>query len=277
MPEIEGTDAGITASETEETAAVSTATDETGSDDTVTPEEIREVLKGSGRDVSSIVSKPTEIAKADTTETKEEKPVDKVEEPKKPTEIAKATATDEPKFTLEVEDAEGNKHEISKIEDLPEDFQPKNNRQGLQILHDLQKLENDKATYEQDKQSESQKAEQAERVTKIQEGWQTEFKELGITAKADQDKVFEYLRTENAKRQEQGRPMIASIEDAKNGMDALASREAAKETEKAEKDEARRKGGLIGGGSAASSGGAPPQYRGGATNAVQAAKSMGLL
>lgn len=286
MTEIEGTDAGITASETQatETAESVDNNTQTNTEETATPEEIKQVLKNSGMDTSSIPDKP------DVSETEEELPDDSdgkdnksqktetaKEEPKPTVTDKPDVTTDEPKFTLEVEDANGNKFEISKIEDLPRDFELKDNVQGLEILDKIRELKEQKSEYEKTKQTETEKADQAQRVARIQEGWQNEFKELSITEKADQDKVFEYMRAENAKREEQSRPLIATIEDAKNGMDAQAARDAAKEAAKAEKEEMRRKGGLVGGGSAAPSNNVVPQYRGGATNAIQAAKSMGLL
>lgn len=267
-----------------------------GEEGGATPEEIEQVLKSTGRNVGTTAKPPegtdegesgeeTEEEKVEAAKVKadaeaaaataeeEEKKAPAKPEPPKPTD----TTTDEKKFTLEVEDADGNKFEISKIEDLPEDFSPKTNRQGLEILSGLQKLDGEKAAYDKEQADTKATADQAERVVTIQQGWQNEFKELKITDKAEQDKVFDYMKTENVKRQEAGRPMIATVEDAKNGMDAVAAREAAVEAEKAAREEARRKGSLVGGGAAPGGAGAPPVYRGGAKNAVDAATKMGLL
>lgn len=259
-----------------------------GEEGGVTPDEIAEVLKGTGRNVPT--SAATDVGDGDsvagdhteeklappeadiTTDAPEEKPVvPKPTTPEKPVDGSEVA-----KLTIEVEDAEGKKHEISSIEDLPDDFVPKSNKQGLEILDKLQDLKAKQVAADKETADTTEKAAREERVAKIQEGWQSEFKELGVTTQEGQDKIFAYMRTENAKRAEQGRPMIASIEDAKNGMDAVAMREAAAAADKVAKEEARRKGSLVGGGSAPG-GTSAPVYRGGARNAVDAAKKMNLF
>jgi hypothetical protein len=258
--------------------------------ETATPDEIREVLGRSGMKTDSIVDAP---AAAEGEEEEEVVPgadeaaaqaaaaageaEEEVVPPVKPDKPADAAATgEEREFTIEVEDANGNKHKISNIEDLPEDFEPKSNRQGLEILRDLQKLDAEREKYEADQAIQSAEAEKTERVTKIQEGWNNEFKELGISTDADKQKVYDYMAEENTRREKQGMPMLATIQDAKNGLAAKEAAAAAAAAKVAEKEDTRKKGALVGGSSAPASSNAPV-YRGGARNADQAIKQMDLV
>lgn len=190
-----------------------------------------------------------------------------VEEPaKKPTEPAAPSDTD---LYIEVEDAEGVTHKISKIEDLPEDFTPKNNRQGLEILRQLDKLEQKIEA----RAADEAKAQEAEALKQTQqeqfEAWDREARELEKQKRIDTkdverlEKIFDYMNTVNAERAKAGNPnMITSMEDALDKLEAKEAKEAAEEAKKNENDLAKKKASLIGRSSAAAGAASQPYVAG---------------
>lgn len=195
---------------------------------------------------------------AKETETEEEAPV--VPEP--------STPSDEELF-IEVEDAEGVTHKISKIEDLPEDFSPKNNRQILQIVSQLGKLD---AQMEQRAEQQATAAAQAEQTalrTAQFTSWDNEIAELGKEKRLDvadtkhTDEVFKFMNEVNTKRVAAGNPnLISSFEDALDKFEAAEAKEKASDKKKAENDRAKSKASLIGGSSSTGASGAQPYYSG---------------
>lgn len=195
-----------------------------------------------------------------------------------------ATDTDAPDFSLTVEDAEGTSYKINSIEDLPEDFTPKNNRQIIQILQDLSKAEGEKAKYETDQQTQAVEADKAERVASIQEGWNSEIKDLQaqkrIPTGADNERiaqVYKYMGEENAKRMATGKPTIGSFEDALDKLETIEGRAAKVEADKTDKEQARKNGGLVGGSSAMATSTTPVYKAGSAKNVNQALRAQGLI
>lgn len=260
------------------------APDDTNVDDKgegTTPEEVAQVLKSSGINIPKEDAEDTDGAD-DTSEAGEGDEPDAGDDATSDTgdeeDPAKADeSTDTPQFTLEVEDAEGVTHKIEKIEDLPEDFEPKNNRQIMEIISNLAKLETEKSQYETE-QAEAAKAEEnAKAVETIQEGWKQEFKELNITDEARREEVMEFMSKENDKRMEANKPLIRTVEHALLSLEKVEAKAEADEKAKADKETARKNGSLVGGSSAPATS-KPPVYRANsARNANEAIRSLGLI
>lgn len=200
-------------------------------------------------------------AKDDTEESDSEEPEEKeVVEP--------ATPSDEELF-IEVEDAEGVTHKISKIEDLPEDFSLKNNRQGLEILKGLAKLENQMEKRDADRLVAEEKAAVAE-AQKVQfNAWDNEITELHKEKRIDPadtdrvNKVFEHIAKINQTRAKAGNPnLITSFEDGLDKFEASEAKEAANDKKKQENERAKSKSSLIGGSNSTGAGAAQPYYSG---------------
>lgn len=190
-----------------------------------------------------------------------------------------------PDFTLDVEDANGVTYKINGIEDLPEDFEPANNRQIIEILSNLGRLESERNAYEADQQADQEaEARQAE-IDTIQTSWNDEIKSLQgdkrLPVLADGsvppkvDEVFKYMQEENAKRIEAGRPTIRSFEDALDKLENKEFREA--QNAKPNKDEARKNGALVGGNSSPSGPPAQAYKAGSAKNIQEAIRQANLL
>jgi hypothetical protein len=184
-----------------------------------------------------------------------------------------ATPSDEELF-IEVQDADGVTHKISKIEDLPEDFKLKNDRQALEIMRQLDKLEAKMEKRDADKaDAEAADAEEtAKRDTftawdreidnMVKEGRIDKIKAKAGSADYDKDPTvarindaFGEMNRINAVREKAGNPnRITSIEDALDKLEAREAKEA-KEAEAANGTQtAKDKSALIGGsGSGASS------------------------
>lgn len=196
---------------------------------------------------------------------------------------AEASPSDEA-YHLEVEDANGKKYKVSSIDDLPEDFEPKNNRQVIELLDGLNKLETAK---KEAQAAENQKADAAlvERNKNEQlTSWDTEIKDLRKEGRLDKPKiaagedgfmddlavkkvdgVFKLMAEINAKRQAAGNPnLLRSFEDALDKYEAIEARKATDAAKKTETDLAKQKAGLIGKSSAAASNDAPVYVAGSA-------------
>lgn len=248
--------------------------------ETTTPEEVAEILH---------LPKPTE-PKAE--EAEEEKPDESTEEEttdddnaeeseESEPEVPAAKSTPEPttqsEFTLEVVDANDVTHKIEKIEDLPKDFEPQNNRQIMEILHDLSKLEASKAQHEADEAKVTQEAEQAKTVENTLKGWETERKELNIVEDTRYDEVMKYMSEQNDIRQKDNKPLIQTVEHALLGLEKQEAKAADEKAKADAKETARKNGGLVGGSSAPASSSAPVYKAGSARNVNDAIKAMGLL
>lgn len=188
-------------------------------------------------------------------------------------EVTPAIPSDEELF-IEVEDANGVTHKISKIEDLPEDFEPKSNRQGLEILQQLGKLEAKIEAREADKAEAQAKADLAESQQRQLASWDKEVAELAKQKRIDAkdteriDDVFKLMNEINQARAKAGNPnRITSFEDA---LDKFVAKEAADKAEadaKNDNERAKVKSSLIGRSSSAGAG-EPPVYVAGSYRSI---------
>lgn len=252
-------------------------------------------------DVASVLhlAKPaetTEVPKTPETAPVEETPAVEtppVEEPVSPTPLVTPVAPaieelpETPSFSVEIEDANGNKFNIGSLQDLPRDFEPKDNVQVMEILQQLQDLKNEKTSWESKRVETEQAAEKAQLVTNIQAGWDKEIATLqgekrlpiGSDGKSTErtNQVFKFMSEENNRRAANGIPLIQSFGDALDKIELVERREADKKAEVDAKELARKNGGLIGGSSAPATAGKPTYKAGTAKNANQALRTMGLL
>jgi hypothetical protein len=173
---------------------------------------------------------------------------------------------EEPKtFTMEVEDANGQKITLSPDDDIEEmfkDFEPKNNGQIFKILDDLHQLRAEKSAYDTDQSVKSEEAERTAKINEIQEGWDSEIKSLQgekripISTDGKEEpriaEVFKFMGEENEKRVASNRPTINSFEDALDKLELRETKEEAAKKAKDAKELARTRGGMVGGSSAPS-------------------------
>lgn len=171
-----------------------------------------------------------------------------------------ATPSDEDLF-IEVEDADGVTHKISKIEDLPEDFSPKNNRQILEIVTQLTKLDAQLNEREATRARDALAAEQSKAQQEQFDAWDKEITELikqkRVTSGDTEttNKVLEFMTKVNTDRAKAGNPnLIYSFEDALDKYEAVQAKEAANDKQKQENDRAKAKASLIGGGNSTGAG-----------------------
>lgn len=190
------------------------------------------------------------------------------EQPAKTVDTPPAEPTDK-EFFIEVEDAEGVTHKISKIEDLPEDFVAKNNRQGYEILRNLDKLDNERESYEKQQAEDAQVAEQTRIQTEQFDAWDREVDELSKSKRidiADTDrvnKVFEHMNKVNTARIKANNPnLITSFEDALDKYEKVEAADKASDKKKQDNDRAKAKASLIGGGNSTGAGASQPYYSG---------------
>lgn len=190
-------------------------------------------------------------------------------------------APDPGALTLEVEDAAGKKYQIEKVEDLPDDFVPKNNRQVLQIISDLTKLDTkrEQAEVEAKQALADNEAKANEQATL--NSWDAEIVALQKDSRLDKpkatqgspeftqdpavkrvDQVFKYMATENERRKPLGIAPIRSFTDALDKVELQEVKATQAEAAKKETETAKAKSGLIGRTSAGGES-APPVYRAG--------------
>lgn len=281
----------------DENASPTTEAPAEGAEST-TPEEVSQVL---GLEKPETVTaeeleneeEPEQPEAPETPET----PETKVEGAPAPVESTPETpaapeAPETPSFTLEVEDANGEKYAIASLDDLPEDFEPKNNRQIMEILDGIRNVNEEKSAWEKQQADSEVEAARQESIAKIQSSWDEEIKQLQsdkrlpVSADANnpdakfverRDEVFKFMAEENQKRNESGRPLLQSFEDALDKLENREAKEAAVEQAKKDKELARKRGGMVGGSSAPATSGAPVYRTGQARNASEAIHSMGLL
>lgn len=172
-------------------------------------------------------------------------------------------------FFIEVEDADGVTHKISQIEDLPEDFVAKNNRQGYEILRSLDKLDRERDAYQADQVEQAAIAEKAAADAAQFDSWDREIAELGKGKRIDSadsdkvNKVFEHMNTVNKARIAANNPnLITSFEDALDKFEAFEAKNVASDKKKAENERAKSKASLIGGSNSTGAGAAQPYYSG---------------
>lgn len=203
------------------------------------------------------------------------------EEPEQPVE-----QPDPEGLFIEVEDAAGNKYKITQESDLPEDFVPKNNRQVIEILRQLDKLDAEKANQAASEEQKAQEAAAEQHKQEVLTGWDNEIQSLidaGIVeapkakpgtkmwesdpAVQKLDGVFKFMVEQNTARSQAGKPPLTSFAEAymlKDAIDAKAQTEAKIKEDNAA---AKAKAGLIGRNSA-------PASKGNEVYAAGQARSM---
>lgn len=196
---------------------------------------------------------PSEPPEEPATDDEEPAPA---EEPE-PAAVVPAQPSDEDLF-IEVEDANGVTHKISKIEDLPPDFEPAYNRQVLEIFRDTEKLnvERDQRVAQAEKDEEA--ATIAQTQTEQFKSWDNEIAELSKAKRVDikdtdyLNDVFGYMNEVNNGRREAGNPnLISSFEDALDKYEAKQATDKAKTEKQNDNSRAKLKTAVIGKSSAA--------------------------
>lgn len=268
-------------------------TEETEQLETTTPEEVAELLNLPVPEKQEESEEETEEESEDTEEsTESDEETTEIEEESTDEEESEEQEQEEesdvPTFELEVEDANGEKFVLKPGDDLEKvlkDFEPKSNGQIFAVLKQLSDLENQKQEYESEQANKAEEADKQERISNIQKGWDAEIKalrgekriEVGADGKSERvDKVFEFMNKENDKRLQDGRPLIQSFEDALDKLELSELKEGEAKKAKEAKETARKNGGKVGGASAPATAGTPT-YKGGARNASDALRGMGLL
>jgi hypothetical protein len=189
-------------------------------------------------------------------------------EPETPAPVEPATPTDEELF-IEVEDAEGVTHKISKASDLPPDFQFGTEANLLDTLDRLQDLKIKIADREKEQTQAAEAAALEEVKTAQYSSWDSEISELTkskrLTA-SDTDKVeavFGHMNEVNNARIAAGNPnLISSFEDALDKYEAKLAKDDIDAAKKNDNAAAKAKSTLIGKTSAAAGGDRQP-YRSG--------------
>jgi hypothetical protein len=202
--------------------------------------------------------KPAEEA---ITEVKEELS-DIVEDIPEEKPVVKEAVPSNPDLFIEVEDAAGVKHKITTIEDLPEDFNPKSNRQVIEILSSLNKLESD-IVKSQEAAAAKEQAEYQERAKQtVLASWDREIDQLQKAGRLDKpktqassdkyledpavkrvDAIFKFMESENKKRTDN---YLTSFEDALDKFELAEMRQEKEAAIKNGNDTAKAKAGLMG-------------------------------
>lgn len=226
------------------------------------------------------------VEPAEEPEEPETPPEEPKEDPEKEPEKKADEAPEDPDgLFIEVEDADGNKYKIQKESDLPEDFMPKNNRQIIEILRQLDQLDNKKAESQTKAEQEAQEQAAEERKMQTLQGWDNEAQNLieaGVLdapkakpgsklwesdpAVKQADGVFKFMIEENKARVEAGKVPISSFAEAfliKQAKDAKAAEE---QKIKDDNAAAKAKSGLVGRTSAPATNSEP--YRAGSARSI---------
>lgn len=182
----------------------------------------------------------------------------------------------------------GKEYKVEKIEDLPEDFTPQNNRQILQIIQDLNRLEATKATDEAVAATVAEQAAATASQAEMLSSWDAEIQALQDANVLDKPKlkagdpkyltdpamkkvadVFDFMEKTNKERTAAGNPnLIRSFADAYDKLELVTLKAAQAQVAKDEADTAKLKAGAVGGGSAGTGVGKPPVYVAGAASEI---------
>lgn len=177
----------------------------------------------------------------------------------------------------------GKEYKIEKIEDLPEDFVPKNNRQILEIINDLNKLETTRAKDEATSASQAQVAAAQAAQEATLKSWDTEISAMQKSGVLEAPKlkpedpkyltdpamqkiaaVFNFMEKTNIARKAAGNPnLIRSFEDGYEKMDRAERVAKDAQAAKDEAETAKLKASVVGGGTAKAGGATAPVYRAG--------------
>lgn len=233
--------------------------------------------------LESVVDETLNLPKTEVKEVVDEKPAEqdaeqvaesedeevKEAEADKPDEETTDTVEQKPsdeELFVEVEDLNGKSYKITKIEDLPADFEPKNNRQIMEIIAQTNKLE----TQISERVATAAQAEQQAIIDGVRDGhmkaWDGEIKTLideklldkpklasdnpkyaEDPAVAKVDAVYKYMNEVNTQRREAGNPnLLTSFRDTFELMEYRDMKVAQAEAKKTETDLAKTKAGVIG-------------------------------
>jgi hypothetical protein len=189
----------------------------------------------------------SEEAVDDEADTEEEETADDEED----TTPEKEEVDDE--SAIEIEDANGQTFKISSIDDLPEDFEPKYNRQIIEIVAAMTRLEEQNRLAAEDKKLAEVAAEEQRVQNEQFASWNDEIKALEAEKRFDTkddkriDAVFsEMVKINNARAKAGNTNYITSFEDALEKLEAREAREATVSNEKKNTEKAKLKSSLIG-------------------------------
>lgn len=245
---------------------------------------------------------PTEVApvtEAPVTPVTPPAPDDKPAPELSPETPAEVPTLDTADLWLEVKDTNGDTIRLTLDDGIPDDFLFANDKQLYEVLDAFQEMKQLRKEREGtiEKAIADKNASEADQKTQKStlDGWANEIQDLidaGLIAKSDKapadgkaytpaevaadeglkltSNVFDYMKTENAKRQTQGKPALTSFTAAftlyKKGADATAEVEAQKQ----KNEIAKQRGGMVGGTSAPAGSDKPYVYkRGSARNIHQ--------
>jgi hypothetical protein len=159
----------------------------------------------------------------------------------------------EDESAIEIEDANGQTFKISSIDDLPEDFEPKNNRQIIEIVAAITRLDEQNRLAAEDKKLAEVAAEEQRVQNEQFASWNDEIKALEAEKRFDTkddkriDAVFsEMVKINNARAKAGNTNYITSFEDALEKLEAREAREATVSNEKKATEKAKLKSSLIG-------------------------------
>lgn len=209
----------------------------------------------------------------------EEKPVEKPEE---------APVLDTSDLWVDVENRDGKVVRITLEDGVPDDFTFKNDKSLYEVMDAINEMRSLKASREADIDKFNTDKSEREAATKsnqdVLDGWNTEMSDLmdagvmekpkappangkkytpeeiaGDPALQEMNSVFDFMKTENAKRTADGKAPVRSYGTAltlmRNSAKSIADAEAAKKAEdeqKAADELAKKRGALVGGTSSAS-------------------------
>lgn len=217
--------------------------------------------------IKTPAEKPKEEPKVESEVPAEEiADTEEVEEVEVP-EVSVSQEPSDPELFIEVEDATGVKFKITKIEDLPQDFTPKNNRQILEIMRATDRLESDIAKRDADKAVKEQEAIVEAGRESVMQAWDGEIDELISEGLLDKpkvasnsprysedpavkqtDAVYKFMKEENDKRKAAGNPnFLTSFKDAFRLQDYEQMKKDQVEARKVETNLAKTKAGMMGG------------------------------
>lgn len=157
---------------------------------------------------------------------------------------------DDSDLYVEVEDAEGNKHRITKIGDLPSDFIYKDSRQPLEIYDAIDELKAKKAERAKLREENATLEDSNSTRERVAQLWSAEIAAMqedetlpggtidwekgeypNAKTKEQVEGLFTFMTEENVRREKEGRPYIVSLRDVavlKAQADAKAAKESGK-------------------------------------------------
>lgn len=275
--------------------------EETGS---TTPEEVAEILHLPQNTPAVDNDEDDTVVPDDTGDEEDVVPDAPDENPDEPPAPADDPAPDEdptktpadevvdetPDFSFTITDKDGVAWKVGPDDDIDtvlQDFTPTGTGQLITIMNQLNEARAAQADYTAEQEAKAAEQSQQQSAAVIQEQWNKEIASLvadkRIEASSDINNservkaVFSFMGEENAKRTEEGRPLLASFEDALDKLEVRERREAETAQAKQARETARKNGALVGGSSAPAGNGPKPYVAGSARNSTEALRQAGLL